>query len=43
MTADAETAAKLGLKTDKDAYAVAAADDGAADLVDLIGGTAGSE
>lgn len=28
VTADAETAAKLGLKTDKDAYAVAAADDG---------------
>lgn len=43
VTADAETAAKLGLKTDKDAYAVAAADDGAADLVDLIGGTAGSD
>lgn len=41
VTADAETAAKLGLKTDKDAYA--AADDGAADLVDLIGGTAGSD
>lgn len=40
VTADAETAAKLGLKTDKDAYAVAAADDGAADLVDLIGGDA---
>ena len=40
VTADAETAAKLGLKTDKDAYAVAAADDGAADLVDLIGGAA---
>lgn len=40
VTADAETAAKLGLKTDKDAYAVAAADDGAADLVDLICGTA---
>ena len=40
VTADAETAAKLGLKTDKDAYAVAAADDGEADLVDLIGGTA---
>ncbi len=37
VTADAETAAKLGLKTDKDAYAVAAADDGKADLVDLIG------
>lgn len=43
VTADAETAAKLGLKTDGDAYAVAAADDGAADLVDLIGGTAGSD
>lgn len=40
VTADAETAAKLGLKTDGDAYAVAAADDGAADLVDLIGGAA---
>lgn len=37
VTADAETAAKLGLKTDKDAYAVAAADDGKADLLDLIG------
>ncbi len=43
VTADAETAARLGLKTDRDAYAVAAADDGAADLVDLIGGTAGSD
>ena len=43
VTADAETAAKLGLKTDKDAYAVAAADDGKADLVDLIGGTAGGD
>lgn len=42
VTADAETAAKLGLKTDKDAYAVAAADDGKADLVDLIGGAAKS-
>lgn len=40
VTADAETAARLGLKTDKDAYAVAAADDGAADLVDLVGGAA---
>lgn len=40
VTADAETAAKLGLKTDKDAYAVAAAEDGRADLVDLIGGAA---
>ena len=37
VAADAETAAKLGLKTDKDAYAVAAADDGQADLIDLIG------
>lgn len=43
VTADAETAAKLGLKTEKDVYAVAAADDGAADLVDLIGGTAGGD
>lgn len=43
VTADAETAARLGLKTDKDAYAVAAADDGAADLVDLIGGASGSD
>ena len=43
VTADAETAAKLGLKTDKDAYAVAAADDEKADLVDLIGGAAGSD
>lgn len=43
VTADAETAAKLGLKTDKDAYAVAAADDGEADLVDLAGGAAGSD
>ena len=49
VTADAETAAKLGLKTDKAwpsgkvAYAVAAADDGEADLVDLVGGAAGSD
>lgn len=43
VTADAETASKLGLKTGKDAYAVAAADDGKADLVDLIGGTAESD
>lgn len=43
VTADAETASKLGLKTDKDAYAVAAADDGKADLVDLIGGAAESD
>lgn len=43
VAADAETAAKLGLKTDKDAYAVAAADDGKADLVDLVGGAAGSD
>lgn len=40
VTADDETAAKLGLKTGKDAYTVAAADDGEADLVDLIGGAA---
>ena len=43
VAADAETAAKLGLKTDKDAYAVAAADDGEADLADLIGVAAGSD
>lgn len=43
VTADAETAARLGLKTDKDAYAVAAADDGEADLIDLVGGAAGSD
>ncbi len=43
VTADAETAAKLGLKTDGDAYAVAAADDGKADLVNLIGGASGSD
>ena len=43
VTADAETAAKLGLKTDGDAYAVAAADDGTADLVNLIGGAAGGD
>lgn len=40
VTADDETAAKLGLKTGRDAYAVAAADDGAVDLIDLIGGAA---
>ena len=38
VTADAETAAKLGLKTGKNAYAVA--DDGEADFIDLIGGAA---
>ena len=43
VTADAETAAKLGLKTGKDAYAVAAADDGEAAMVDLIGGAAGGD
>lgn len=43
VAADAETAAKLGLKTDKGAYAVAATDDGKADLVDLIGGAAESD
>lgn len=43
VTADSETAAKLGLKTGKDAYTVSAADDGAADLVDLIGGAAGGD
>ena len=40
VAADDETAAKLGLKTGKDAYAVAAADDGATDFIDLIGGAA---
>lgn len=40
VTADDETAAKLGLKTGKDAYAVFAAGDGEAGLVDLIGGAA---
>ena len=40
VAADDETAAKLGLKTGKDAYAVAAADDGAADFIDLISGAA---
>lgn len=40
VTADDETADKLSLETGKDAYAVAAADDGAAGLVDLIGGAA---
>ena len=40
VAADGETAAKLGLKTGKDAYAVAATDDGAADFIDLIGGAA---
>lgn len=43
VTADAETAAKLGLKTGRDAYAVAAADDGKADLMDIIGGVAGGD
>lgn len=40
VTADDETAARLGLKTDKDAYVVSAADDGQADFIDLIGGAA---
>ncbi len=40
VTADDATADKLGLKTGKDAYAVSAAGDGAADLIDLIGGAA---
>lgn len=43
VTADAETAAKLGLKTGKDAYTVSAADDGKADLMDIIGGAAESD
>lgn len=41
VAADAETAAKLGLKTGRDAYAVA--DDGKADLMDIIGGAAGGD
>ena len=40
VAADDETAAKLGLKTGKDAYAVSAAGDGEADFIDLIGGAA---
>ena len=40
VTADDATAAKLGLKTDKNAYTVAAANDGAADFIGLIGGVA---
>lgn len=40
VTADAETAARLDLKTGKDAYTVSAADDGEANLIDLIGGAA---
>ena len=43
VTADAETAAKLGLKTGKDAYAVSAAGDGEADFIDLVGGAAGGD
>lgn len=43
VTADAETAAKLGLKTDKNVYTVAAADDGQADFINLIGGAAESD
>lgn len=40
VTADDETAARLGLKTGEDAYAVSAAGDGQADFIDLIGGAA---
>ena len=40
VAADDETAAKLGLKTGKDAYTVTAAGDGQADFIHLIGGTA---
>ena len=40
VTADDETADKLGLKTGKDAYTVTAAGDGQADFIHLIGGTA---
>ena len=40
VTADDETAARLGLETGKDAYTVTAAGDGRADFIDLIGGAA---
>lgn len=40
VTPDDETAAKLGLKTGRDAYAVSTAGDGEADFIDLIGGAA---
>ena len=40
VTADDETAARLGFKTGEDAYAVSAAGDGQADFIDLIGGAA---
>ena len=40
VTADDETAARLGLKTGRDAYAVSAAGDGEADFIDLIGAAA---
>lgn len=40
VAADDATAAKLGLKTGRDAYAVSAAGDGQADFIDLIGGAA---
>lgn len=43
VAADDETAARLGLKTGEDAYAVSAAGDGAADLMDIIGGAAGGD
>lgn len=43
VTADAETAARLGLKTGRDAYTVSAADDGEAAVVDLVGCAAGSD
>ena len=43
VTADDATAAKLGLKTGKDAYAVSAAGDGEADFIDLVGGAAGGD
>ena len=40
VAADDETAARLGLKTGRDAYAVSAAGDGEADFIDLIGAAA---
>ena len=43
VTADDETAEKLSLETDKDAYTVTAAGDGQADFIHLIGGAAGGD
>ena len=43
VTADDETAEKLSLETDKDAYTVTAVGDGQADFIHLIGGAAGGD